>query len=312
MSSARQPARPRAHPAARRPGRRGAGGGHRPRRGRRRPPHVQRRLGGAGRGGARRTAHRDHGVRLRPHRLPPRAGPAAAQRLEGLRAGAVGARAQPGLPARAGRAAPGRRGDRRGRRGAAHARRSWPTPTRPPPPRSGSGSRAGAAPAGAAGPGAARASTDRPGTGRQLVARTRRRLDGALRRLRTSALPIVQCGLAAGAAWLVAHDLVGHERPFFAPIAAVISLGVSLANRLRRAVELVVGVSLGVLVGDLLISVIGSGWWQITLVVILAVAAAVFADGGRCWSTRRGRRPSWSRPCCRRGRPAAWTAASTR
>ncbi len=38
--------------------------------------------------------------------------------------------------------------------------------------------------------------------------------------------------------------------------------------------------SLGVLVGDLLISVIGSGWWQITLVVTLAVAAAVFANGG--------------------------------
>ena len=34
------------------------------------------------------------------------------------------------------------------------------------------------------------------------------------------------------------------------------------------------------LVGDLLISRIGSGWWQITLVVILAVAVAVFADGG--------------------------------
>lgn len=113
-----------------------------------------------------------------------------------------------------------------------------------------------------------------------LVGRTRRRLAGGLRRLRSSALPIVQCGLAAGAAWLVAHDLLGHERPFFAPIAAVISLGVSLGGRLRRAVDLVVGVSLGVLVGDLLISRIGSGWWQIAVVVMLAVAVAVFADGG--------------------------------
>jgi uncharacterized membrane protein YgaE (UPF0421/DUF939 family) len=55
---------------------------------------------------------------------------------------------------------------------------------------------------------------------------------------------------------------------------------VSLANRLQRAVELVVGVSLGILVGDLIISLIGSGWWQITLVVTLAVGAAVFANGG--------------------------------
>jgi uncharacterized membrane protein YgaE (UPF0421/DUF939 family) len=93
-------------------------------------------------------------------------------------------------------------------------------------------------------------------------------------------LPIVQCGVAAGLAWFVANDLVGHERPFFAPIAAVISLGVSLANRLRRAIELVVGVSLGVLVGDLLISWIGSGGWQIAVVVTLSVAVAVFANGG--------------------------------
>jgi uncharacterized membrane protein YgaE (UPF0421/DUF939 family) len=45
-------------------------------------------------------------------------------------------------------------------------------------------------------------------------------------------------------------------------------------------VELVVGVSLGVPVGDLLIPQIGSGGWQIAVVVALAMAAAVFADGG--------------------------------
>jgi uncharacterized membrane protein YgaE (UPF0421/DUF939 family) len=100
-----------------------------------------------------------------------------------------------------------------------------------------------------------------------------------VRRVGVSALPIVQCAVAAGLAWFVASDLVGHARPFFAPIAAVISLGLSLSSRLRRVVELVVGVSLGVLVGDLLISVIGSGAWQITLVVALAMTIAVFADG---------------------------------
>jgi uncharacterized membrane protein YgaE (UPF0421/DUF939 family) len=100
-----------------------------------------------------------------------------------------------------------------------------------------------------------------------------------IRRVRASGLPIVQCAVAAGLAWYVAGDLVGHARPFFAPIAAVISLGVSLSSRLRRAAELVVGVSLGVLVGDLLISAIGSGPGQIALVVALAMTAAVFTDG---------------------------------
>jgi uncharacterized membrane protein YgaE (UPF0421/DUF939 family) len=109
--------------------------------------------------------------------------------------------------------------------------------------------------------------------------RARFGLRARARRVRASGLPIVQCAVAAGLAWYVAGDLVGHARPFFAPVAAVISLGVSLSSRLRRAVELVVGVSLGVLVGDLLISGIGTGPWQIALVVALAMTAAVFTDG---------------------------------
>lgn len=93
-------------------------------------------------------------------------------------------------------------------------------------------------------------------------------------------MPIAQCAVSAGTAWFVATTLLRHERPFFAPIAAVISLGVAMGNRLRRVVELIVGVGLGVLVGDLLISLIGSGPWQIMVVVALAMAVAVLADGG--------------------------------
>ncbi|WP_308282780.1 FUSC family protein [Pseudonocardia nigra] len=118
----------------------------------------------------------------------------------------------------------------------------------------------------------------RPQAKRQTE-RLRAQLRARSRRLGLSALPIAQCAVAAGLAWFVATELVGHARPFFAPIAAVISLGLSLSNRLRRVAELVVGVSLGVLVGDLLIAWIGSGPWQITVVVALAMAVAVFADG---------------------------------
>ncbi len=92
--------------------------------------------------------------------------------------------------------------------------------------------------------------------------------------------PIVQCAVAAALAWLVAKDVLGHSRPFFAPIAVVVCIGVGLGQRLRRVGELVVGVSLGVGVGDLLVSWIGSGPWQIALVVALAMAAAVLLDRG--------------------------------
>ncbi|WP_207921955.1 FUSC family protein [Saccharopolyspora terrae] len=110
--------------------------------------------------------------------------------------------------------------------------------------------------------------------------RLREELTRRLRRLLRTGVPIVQCALAAGVAWFLAHDIVGHVAPFFAPIAAVISLGVSLGQRMRRALELVVGVSIGVGVGDVLISVIGTGTWQIALVVALAMSTAVLLDSG--------------------------------
>jgi uncharacterized membrane protein YgaE (UPF0421/DUF939 family) len=100
-----------------------------------------------------------------------------------------------------------------------------------------------------------------------------------LRRLRGSALLAAQAGLAAGIAWLVAHDVIGHARPFFAPIAAVIVLNVSVGQRLRRAIELVAGVAVGILVGDVLIYFIGTGPWQIGLSVAFAILAAVFLGG---------------------------------
>ncbi len=108
----------------------------------------------------------------------------------------------------------------------------------------------------------------------------------SLRRLRSSGTPILQCALAAGLAWWVAHEVVGHASPFFAPISAIACLGVSLGSRLRRSIELVAGVTVGLGVGDLLISRIGSGPWQIVFVVVFAMAAAVLLDGGPVIATQ--------------------------
>lgn len=115
---------------------------------------------------------------------------------------------------------------------------------------------------------------------RPTARRGKARIRAGFTRLQLSLLPIVQCALAAGVAWFVATDIVGHSHPFFAPIAAVVSLGVSLGARLRRSAELVAGVTVGIGVGDLIISAIGSGPWQIALVVVLAMSTAVLLDGG--------------------------------
>lgn len=118
--------------------------------------------------------------------------------------------------------------------------------------------------------------------------RARERLRKSTRRLRVSAFPVLQCALAAGLAWFVANDLFHHHNPFFAPIAAVVSLGLSLGARVRRSFELIAGVTVGIGIGDTLISLIGTGAWQITLVVGLAMATAIFLDGGPIISMQAG------------------------
>ncbi len=94
--------------------------------------------------------------------------------------------------------------------------------------------------------------------------------------------------LAAGLAWWVATTVIGHHAPFFAPIAAVVSLGLSLGARLRRSFELVAGVTVGIGIGDLIISGIGSGPWQISLVVVLAMSVAVLLNSGPIFSMQAG------------------------
>ena len=74
--------------------------------------------------------------------------------------------------------------------------------------------------------------------------------------------------------------VVDHRAPFFAPVAAVVCLGTTLGQRLRRTIELIVGVGLGVGVGDLLISAIGTGPWLVAVAVALAMSVAVLLDGG--------------------------------
>lgn len=106
------------------------------------------------------------------------------------------------------------------------------------------------------------------------------RMRVAVARVRSSLLPILQCAIGAGLAWFLAHNVVGHSQPFFAPMAAMISIGVSFGARLRRAVELIAGVAVGIGIGDLFVSRFGTGIWQISLLVVVAMCAAVFLDGG--------------------------------
>ncbi len=106
--------------------------------------------------------------------------------------------------------------------------------------------------------------------------RLRQRLRSGVLLLKGGWLQILQTAVAACAAWLLAVLLLGLDRPTFAPIAAVICLGLAVGERARRAVELTLGVAFGVAIADYLVAVIGVGALQAGLVVALAMAVAVF------------------------------------
>lgn len=113
-----------------------------------------------------------------------------------------------------------------------------------------------------------------------LGSASRGHLRDGLARARGSVALALQSGVAGGLAWFIAHDLLDEPTPFFAPIAAVVTLAVSVGQRIQRAAELVAGVALGIGVGDLLILLIGSGPWQLGIMVVLAVVAASALGGG--------------------------------
>lgn len=126
-----------------------------------------------------------------------------------------------------------------------------------------------------------------PRPGRRAV-RLRVRARHGVARVRGSAVAIVQAGVAAGAAYAVARYALDHPYPFFAPVSAWIALGFTQVRQLRRVAELAVGVALGVALGDLIAHVIGSGWWQIALVLVLAASLGRFLDRGGLFTTQAG------------------------
>ena len=104
-------------------------------------------------------------------------------------------------------------------------------------------------------------------------------MDERLEQLRQSIPTLLLEGAIAAFAWFLARELLGADGAFFAPIAAVWTLGLGIEQRMRRAVGIGIGVAIGLTIAALIVDGIGSGPWQLGVVVILARAAAILADG---------------------------------
>jgi len=80
---------------------------------------------------------------------------------------------------------------------------------------------------------------------------------------------------SAGIAYVVARLVFGNEQAVFAPIAAIVSMGLTAGQRLTRAFEITLGVILGLVAADVLSRWVGIGAWQLTLAVLIAMVCAV-------------------------------------
>ncbi|MFS0699077.1 aromatic acid exporter family protein [Cellulomonas sp. 179-A 4D5 NHS] len=129
---------------------------------------------------------------------------------------------------------------------------------------------------------------DEPGFRRAARVQVAARVRQGRARVRTSFVPTLQAAVAAGLSWALAYYALGHEFPFFAPVCAWVALGFSADRQVRRVAELAVGVAIGVGLGDLVVHVIGSGPWQIALVLFVSATLARFIDRGAVLTTQAG------------------------
>lgn len=109
----------------------------------------------------------------------------------------------------------------------------------------------------------------------RAAGRLRRGGDAAVRRVRAHAPSLLLPAAAAGTAFLLAGLVVGPANAVFAPVAAVVSTGLSAGQRARRATEISTGVVRGILAADLLTQAFGMGPLQLAVAVLLAMSAAV-------------------------------------
>ena len=109
-----------------------------------------------------------------------------------------------------------------------------------------------------------------------------------VQRWREHLFMMTQVALAAGLAWWLGQNLLGHKVPFFASVAAIICLGLSFGQRTSRVLEVAAGVFLGVLVGDLVVAAVGTGPWQIAVVVFTAMSIAIWAGAKTLMTMQSG------------------------
>ena len=98
----------------------------------------------------------------------------------------------------------------------------------------------------------------------EAVGLLRGRLEGPL-------LHAVKTAVASGFSWFVAANLLGNQIPVFAPLAAVLTVQVTIWQSVSRGLQRVAGVVVGVLVASAFAHVAGIHAWSIAVVIFVSL-----------------------------------------
>lgn len=110
--------------------------------------------------------------------------------------------------------------------------------------------------------------------------RTERRR-AVLLRLKAAWIDAAASAVAAAIAWVLAQQVLGHTYPAFAAVSALVCLAPGLPNHGRQAVALMLGVGVGILVGEAVLQLLPGNMPPLRLIVATFSAVLVAAAFGQ-------------------------------
>ncbi|WGW12534.1 FUSC family protein [Saxibacter everestensis] len=123
---------------------------------------------------------------------------------------------------------------------------------------------------------------------RQALLVLKNRWRQGIRRIQGRFGQLLQAALAATCAYAFAVFVLGHQYPFLAAVAAAVGVGVVADLRVRRAIEFSIGAVLGVTVGEVMVHLLGTGVWQIFVVMMLTFLVAQMLNSGALFTMQFG------------------------
>jgi uncharacterized membrane protein YgaE (UPF0421/DUF939 family) len=118
----------------------------------------------------------------------------------------------------------------------------------------------------------------------------RRRLDLKIAATRAfnSVPAAVQIVAGVVLSYSISHYLLGHSVPLLSITVVISTLGFGRDARPRRVFDSVVGILIGILFSELLFTLLGSGVWQLALILFLTFVVARFASPSAAFAAAAG------------------------